>query len=288
MRLSYTEMKPTAIPLHFDKYEGLGNDFIVLKAVDLPGAPAQWAPQLCDRHTGIGADGLLLFHPSVQADARMQVINADGSEPEMCGNGLRCFVRWLAQNTPQAHYRIETGAGLREADLNGDQIQVAMGAPRLQPHQIPASGWQGTAVLEQPLSVAERVFSVSLVSMGNPHCVIAVGPEWTPADTRHWGPLIEHHSAFPQRTNVEFVWFESPTQAHVSVWERGAGATRACGTGACATLVAGVLSERLHTQARIVLPGGPLWIEWQRPENQINMTGPARHVFSGVYNLKIN
>jgi diaminopimelate epimerase len=160
-----------------------------------------------------------------------------------------------------------------------------MGSPRLRPAEIPAVGWNELKVVEQPLQVADRRFHVSLVSMGNPHCVIAVGPEWRLEDTCYWGPQIEQHPAFPRRTNVEFVWFENPAQAHVSVWERGAGATRACGTGACATLVVGVLTDRLRERAHIQLPGGSLWIEWTDPQQPVYMTGPARLVFSGLYEI---
>ncbi len=273
----------------FDKYQGLGNDFILLKATDLPPATdlAALAQELCNRHFGIGADGILIVHPSSEADARMQVINADGSEPEMCGNGLRCFVAYLHQLSPasQNHYRIATGAGILDADYRPESgwVRVNMGPPRLEAEALPALGFKKSPVLKEKLEVAGRSFEVSLVSMGNPHCIIEVDSHWSRADTLVWGPQIESHPRFPQRTNVEFTLFETPKRAKISVWERGAGETLACGTGACATLVAGVLLGRLNREAELHLPGGPLQICWEETSNQLWMEGPAQQVFSGSY-----
>lgn len=273
----------------FYKYQGLGNDFILVDRADLsPDTDLPTLAQtLCDRHFGIGADGLLIVYPSTEADARMQVINADGSEPEMCGNGLRCFVAHLHQLTPsaQTHYHIATGAGILDVDYVSEsgRVRVNMGAPRLEAEAIPALGFAQSPVLKETLDVAGRLFEVSLVSMGNPHCIIEVDQAWGRSETLFWGPQIENHPRFPQRTNVEFTLFETPERAKISVWERGAGETLACGTGACATLVAGVLLGRLNRAAELHLPGGPLQIRWDKMSNQIWMEGPAHRVFSGSY-----
>lgn len=273
----------------FYKYQGLGNDFILVNAADLPASPARTllAQELCDRHFGIGADGLLIVHPSPNADARMQIINADGSEPEMCGNGLRCFVAYLhqIQDHEKNHYQIATGAGLLDVYYlpESGRIRVNMGTPRLEAASLPALGFSQTPVLKERLDVEGRNFEVTLVSMGNPHCIIAVDENWSSADTRFWGPRIEQHARFPQRINVEFTRFENPQRAKISVWERGAGETLACGTGACATLVAGVLLGHLNREAELHLPGGPLQIRWDETSNQLWMEGPAHRVFSGRY-----
>ncbi|MGE3727409.1 MAG: diaminopimelate epimerase [Candidatus Sericytochromatia bacterium] len=273
----------------FYKFEGLGNDFILLQRTDLPASCdlSALAQELCNRHFGIGADGLLIAHASAEADARMQVINADGSEPEMCGNGLRCFVAYLHQRSPapKSPYHIATGAGILEVYYTPEKglARVNMGPPRLGAQDLPALGFEKSPVLKETLEVAGRPFEVTLVSMGNPHCIIEVDQNWSSAETQFWGPQIENHPRFPQRTNVEFTLFETPQQAKISVWERGAGETLACGTGACATLVAGVLLGRLNRAAELHLPGGPLQICWDEMSNQLWMEGPARKVFSGSY-----
>jgi len=275
--------------ISFHKYQGLGNDFILLKSTDLPPGLdlSHLAQKLCNRHFGIGADGLLIQYPHPEADARMQVINADGSEPEMCGNGLRCFTSYLyqIQGLQKSDYTIATGAGYLSVNYDPEQkwVRVNMGKPQLQQEKIPAQGWKTEQVIQQSLQVGKRNFEVTLVSMGNPHCVIAIDADWGSAETQYWGPQIENHPNFPQRTNVEFCHFETPQQARIHVWERGSGETLACGTGACATLVAGVLIKSLERQAAIDLPGGRLEIDWDSESNQISMEGPAHFVFSGSY-----
>ncbi|PIQ23064.1 diaminopimelate epimerase [bacterium (Candidatus Blackallbacteria) CG17_big_fil_post_rev_8_21_14_2_50_48_46] len=270
----------------FQKFQGLGNDFVILEARDLPFDLdlSRLAQKLCNRHFGIGADGLLICHRESRGDARMQVINSDGSEPEMCGNGLRCFVRYLAGHEDQS-FLIETGAGLLKAEFSQKKqsIRVNMGKPVLSPAKIPALGWNETPVVSAPLQVENHSFEITLVSMGNPHCVIEVDQNWSSADTLYWGPLLEMHPAFPERINIEFTQFLTPHLARVSVWERGAGATLACGTGACATLVAGVLQNKLETEAVIQLPGGDLTLFWDQNQDQVWMDGPAQRVFTGSY-----
>jgi diaminopimelate epimerase len=275
--------------ISFHKYQGLGNDFILLKSTDLPAGLnlSHLAQKLCNRHFGIGADGILIQYPHPEADARMQVINADGTEPEMCGNGLRCFISYLyqIQNLQKSEYTIATGAGILRATYEPQKkwVRVNMGKPQLEQAKIPAQGWKTESVIQEILQIENRRFEVTLVSMGNPHCVIAVGAEWNSNDTQYWGPRIESHPHFPHRINVEFCHFETPQHARIHVWERGAGETLACGTGACATLVAGVLIGKLEHQASIDLPGGRLKIDWDPESRQISMEGPAHFVFSGSY-----
>lgn len=269
------------MPLAFSKYQGLGNDFILLEGSELPvGIPLSvLAQRLCDRHFGIGADGLLVRWPSTSALARMQVINADGSEPEMCGNGLRCFVRYLAdQAALKSPCLIETGAGLLSAVDRPGGIRIQMGKPVLEASRIPALGWGDARVLMQPLPQTD--FVATLVSMGNPHCVIQV-PSLAALDFAYWGPRLEKHPAFPARVNVEFAEVLAPDRVQVQVWERGAGPTLACGTGACAVVVAGVLNGWLQSEVTVALPGGELHITWPDLNGPVWMEGPAEKVFRG-------
>lgn len=259
------------MPWSFVKMQGLGNDFIVMPDMDpsLAGG-GDWsllAPRLCDRRFGIGADGLLLVLPSEVADFRMRIFNADGSEPEMCGNGLRCFARYLQRQglAPQARIRIETGAGVREALLMDDgRVQVDMGIPE--------------HAREEALTVGDRSLEVMAVSMGNPHAVVFVD-DLSGCEFDTYGPLLEAHPAFPRRANAEFVQVLGPERLRVKVWERGVGPTLACGTGACAVLVAAVLTGRANRRATIELPGGELEVEWR--DERVIMTGAAKVVYSG-------
>ena len=276
--------------IQFVKLHGLGNDFILVDCVahpyDVPQLVAA-AERWCDRHTGIGADGLLLVLPSTTADYRMRIINSDGSEPEMCGNGIRCFAHYLYTHglIQRTHFTVETLAGpiapvLQLEDHLVRAVQVDMGEPRLERAEIPMVGPAGRVVGEV-LPVDNETFTLTAVSMGNPHAVIFVD------DVRHfpverYGALIENHPAFPRRTNVEFAQVESPHRLSMRVWERGAGITLACGTGACATLVAAVLNGLTERTAVVQLPGGALEITWNETDNHVYMTGPAVEAFTGV------
>jgi diaminopimelate epimerase len=270
--------------LSFAKYQGTGNDFILIDG--LKGLPdvdwAAFARRWCDRHYGIGADGVILVLEGQAAPFAMRVINADGSGPEMCGNGLRCFVKYLADRglSPAGRFAVETGAGVLHPEVLADgRVKVDMGRPILARTRIPMSGPEAERVVDEPLAVGDETFLVTAVSMGNPHAVIFVADaQAVPLET--WGPAIERHDAFPARTNVEFAQVLNPHEARMRVWERGAGPTLACGTGACATLVAGVLTGRLARQATIHLPGGPLEIAWGA-DDHILMTGAAEAVFTG-------
>lgn len=279
----------------FVKMEGAGNDYVYVdclpgRGVD-PGAlgdlPAL-ARDMSDRHFGVGADGLILIRSSERAVARMQMFNADGSEGEMCGNGIRCVARYLHDEGVAGGPRlmIETGAGDLTLELRLEAgvvagVKVNMGAPRLDRAEIPMTGPAGPVVAER-LDVGGELVEITAVSMGNPHCVIFV-PDIEAAPVASLGPRIENHPAFPRRTNVEFVQVLHRGEVRQRTWERGSGETLACGTGASAVCVAGVLTGR--TGPRIInhLRGGMIQIEW-RDRSEVIMDGPAREVFRGVWN----
>ncbi len=279
--------------MEFSKYQGLGNDFILIDNRHQPEpllSPEQ-AIAWCDRHFGIGADGGIFALPGqVDTDYTMRIYNSDGSEPEMCGNGIRCLAKFLeALETSEgkapapAHtYRIHTLAGVISPTLQADgQVTVDMGCPVLLAQEIPTTlGDPDDKVVDMPLTVAGQDWAVTCVSMGNPHCITFVeSVEAIPLATL--GPQFEHHVAFPQRINTEFMQVVRPDYLKMRVWERGAGITLACGTGACASLVAGVLTGRCDRAATVELPGGPLQIEWSAADNRVYMTGPAEQVFEG-------
>jgi len=275
--------------LRFTKMHGLGNDYIFvngmserLPRVSLP----RLARALSDRHFGIGADGLILVLPSRSAQFRMQVFNADGSEAEMCGNGIRMFARYVYEHglTRDRELAVETLAGVIRPRLmvRGGRVasvRVDMGEPRLERSEIPMRGKPGR-VIGEALRVDGERYEVTAVSMGNPHCVIFV-KEVAEFPVARVGPAIERHRAFPRRTNVEFVQVLGRSALRMRVWERGAGETLACGTGACATLVAAVLNGKADRKATVHLPGGDLKIEWRESDNHVYMTGPAEEVFCG-------
>ncbi|MCC6661460.1 MAG: diaminopimelate epimerase [Phycisphaerales bacterium] len=273
----------------FDKMHGCGNDFLVVDArqgfaPDPAGAARAW----CDRRFAVGGDGLILVRPSSVADWRMQILNSDGSEAEMCGNGLRCFAKYLRdhQLETRASYTVETGAGVLQPTLleyqpARAQVCVDMGPPRLHPDQIPFIADAGSQrVVDALLQVDDDPFKITCVSMGNPHCVVFVDSLDT-INVAWWGPQIERHERFPARTNVEFVEVNSPTELTMRVWERGAGQTLACGTGACATLVAAHLGGLSERQGVVHLAGGDLQIAWRETDDHVLMTGPAATSFRG-------
>jgi diaminopimelate epimerase len=274
--------------IEFTKYHGLGNDFILIdnRAATEPKLTPDQAIAWCDRHFGIGADGVIFALPGQDGtDYTMRIFNSDGSEPEMCGNGIRCMARFLADLETaetgkfQEKYRIQTLAGIitPKFESNG-QITVDMGEPRLLASEIPTT-LAGEKVINQPLEVAGKSWNVTCVSMGNPHCITFVD-DMAAIELEKIGPLFEHHAVFPQRTNTEFIEIVRSDYLKMRVWERGAGITLACGTGACASLVAGVLNEKCDRRATIELPGGCLDIEWAA-DGRIYMTGGAEKVFTG-------
>jgi diaminopimelate epimerase len=271
--------------LHFAKLHGTANDFVYLDARGgLPADPAALAPRLCDRHRGIGADGVILLLPSERADCRMRIVNADGSTAEMCGNGIRGFAKFVLDRGLVAAnpLRVETDAGVRtvRALANGGRVHrvaVEMGRPEWSGRAIPVDA--DGEVVERPLEVAGRTWTVSCVSMGNPHCVVFVD-DVAGLPIAEIGPRFEHHPFFPRRVNTEFVRVEGPARLAMRVWERGAGETMACGTGACAAAVVAARTGRAGRRSVVALPGGELEIDWQA-NDEVVMTGDAVEVFDG-------
>ena len=283
--------------IQFSKYHGLGNDFVLIdnRHQAEPCLTPEEAVKWCDRHFGIGADGVIFVLPGQagsdygMTDYTMRIFNSDGSEPEMCGNGIRCMARFVAaldgkDIATEPTYRIHTLAGLISPQLKADgQVRVDMGLPQLQASQIPTTLPEADGkVVAQSMDVAGKTWEVTCVSMGNPHCITFVDDNSAIA-LADIGPQFEHHPVFPQRTNTEFIEVVRPDYLKMLVWERGAGATLACGTGACATLVAGVLNGKSDRKATIELPGGPLDIEWSEADEHLYMTGPAELVFTGEW-----
>ncbi|MEW5785196.1 MAG: diaminopimelate epimerase [Bacillota bacterium] len=268
--------------MKFTKMHGLGNDFIFVagEAAKLKN-PADTARKLCDRRTGIGADGLVLLLPSEYADSGMRIYNADGSEAEMCGNALRCAARYLVERglARGPVVTIDTRASLKKAALlPGGLVRADMGPPILESTAIPVSG-SSRPVIGEEITAGGARFRYTAVSMGNPHCVIFLDPgQEAPVITI--GPLLERHPNFPKGANIEFCRVLNRGEVKVAVWERGAGETAACGTGACAVVVAGVLLGLLERKAAVHLPGGTLQIEWTAA-GPVCMEGPAVTVFEG-------
>lgn len=274
--------------IEFTKYHGLGNDFILIdnRASAEPIITSEQAIQMCDRNFGIGADGVIFALPGQDGtDYTMRIFNSDGSEPEMCGNGIRCLAQFLSDlegKDAPTHYRIHTLAGVISPQLEEHgNVKVDMGIPQLMASQIPTTLAEADQkVIDIPLEVAGQVWLVSCVSMGNPHCITFVEDTATIA-LEIIGPKFEHHPVFPQRTNTEFIQVVQKDYVKMRVWERGAGATLACGTGACASVVAGVLTGNCDRICTVELPGGCLQIEWSELDQRVYMTGPAQRVFTG-------
>lgn len=279
--------------IRFTKMHGAGNDYVYVSCFDQPEPtnPAELARRISDRRFGVGGDGMILILPSETAAARMRMFNADGSEGEMCGNGIRCVAKYVYDHgiCQQPRLRIDTGAGPLDIELGVEggkavTATVDMGPPRLRPEEIPTTLASGDRIVDLPLSVGGVELSVTCVSMGNPHCVIFV-PEATDDLVLRVGPMIEAHPAFPKRTNVEFVEVMARNEVRQRTWERGSGETWACGTGASAVCVAGVLTGRTDSEILNHLRGGDLRLRWPGPGSSVIMTGPATEVFSGTFPL---
>ncbi len=277
--------------IQFSKYQGLGNDFILIDNLHAtqPIITPQEAVKMCDRHFGIGADGVIFALPGQEGtDYTMRIYNSDGSEPEMCGNGIRCLAKFIADlegiGEVNKTYKIQTLAGIITPQLQGDgKVRVDMGEPKLMAQEIPTTlAVSGEKVVSQPLEVADKTWLVTCVSMGNPHCITFVSNVDAIA-LGQIGSLFENHPVFPQRTNTEFIEVVKSDYIKMRVWERGAGITLACGTGACASVVAGVLNGKCDRICTVELPGGCLEIEWSEADNRVYMTGGAELVFTGVY-----
>lgn len=276
----------------FSKWQGTGNDFVMADCLKNPQylATVACAKEICDRHYGIGADGILLVLPSDKADIRMRIINADGSEAEMCGNGIRCFARYVYERgyVKTDEFTVETGAGILVPKIikeNGAiaMIQVDMGEPVLEGDKIPVAGYGMNRVIDEDIQVAGRDFRMTCVSMGNPHCVVFV-EDAEKFPIFELGHSFETHEKFPRKTNTEFVQVIDRKHLRMRVWERGAAVTLACGTGSCATLTAAVLNDFADRKAEIQLDGGKLLVEWA-DDNHLYMTGPALEVYTGTYEI---
>ncbi|HEX8550891.1 MAG TPA: diaminopimelate epimerase [Abditibacteriaceae bacterium] len=286
--------------MKFTKMHGLGNDFVMVDCLDsVPNIDFErLAEAVCDRHFGIGGDGLILILPDDEANFRMRMWNPDGSESEMCGNGIRCFGKYLFDaGKVSGEVSVATTKGLQRIEIKAEDskpgdatvsVRVDMGVPRLQRNEIPMTlvegqfGGDTQQVVDQPLDVDGTPYRITAVSMGNPHAVIFV-EDVESVPLKELGLQIEHHAAFPERTNAHFVQVLGPNKLWMRTWERGAGDTLACGTGACSVLVAAVLNNKLgagERRALVHLPGGDLEIEWST-NNHVFMTGPATTVFSG-------
>lgn len=274
--------------LEFTKMHGLGNDFVVIDCItQRVQLETTQIKQIADRHFGVGFDQLLLVEAPTRPDVdfRYRIFNADGSEVQQCGNGARCFARFVLDRklTRKTHLVVETYSGIIELYVTPNGwVRVNMGIPRLEPTDIPFVAEH--RALSYPLQVGEQEITLSAVSMGNPHAVILVDDIKT-APVREWGRIIESHSRFPERVNVGFLQIITPKQARLRVFERGAGETLACGTGACAAVVAGIQQGLLETQVRVQLRGGELDIRWQGEGHPVWMTGPTARVFEGILRM---
>jgi len=299
--------------MKFTKMHGLGNDYIYLDALaEKIDGPARLARRLADRHRGVGGDGLIIVHPSSRPDCacRMEMYNSDGSRAEMCGNGIRCVAKFVVDRdrAPGSSFSIETDAGVlkirmagRDSDGISDLVEVDMGSPGILRSELPLAdgGAPGQPAVDIPLEAKipilvegfprpeKRTIRATVVSMGNPHCVIRLsgveplGAVLDELDLPRIGPALECHSVFPERTNVEFIEPTGEGELRFRVWERGSGETLACGTGACAAVVAGVLGGYCERETRVHLRGGDLDIRWDESTNHVFMTGPACEVFTG-------
>lgn len=275
--------------MHFTKMHGIGNDYIYVNCLEENVRnPQELAQQMSRRHFGVGSDGLVLICPSDVADFQMRMFNADGSESEMCGNAARCIGKYVYERelTDKTELSLLTGGGLRQLLLRVEggkvrTVQVNMGSPELAPGQIPVQ-LPGEIVMGYRLEMGSTTFAIHCVSMGNPHCVIFVrDPD--DVDLGIWGPLLENHRIFPNRTNVEFAHVIDREHIIMRTWERGAGETLACGSGACAVLVASVLTGAANREAEITLRGGKLQVHWSPDDNQVYQEGPAEFVFDGEW-----
>ena len=273
--------------MKFTKMQGIGNDYLYFNCFDEPVQdPEALSIRLSDRHFGVGADGIVLIKPSTRADCEMDIYNADGSRAKMCGNGIRCvgkyvYDRGLCRKNP---LRVDTQSGIKTLWLtveNGtvQRVRVDMGAPELSPEKIPVQLHE-KRVVDAPCAIGQETYRITCVSMGNPHCVVFV-EDVDVLDLAKIGPQFEHAPLFPQGVNTEFIQILSPTEICMRVWERGSGETLACGTGACASVVACVLAGKTGRRVQVHLRGGDLAINWDEKADTVFMEGPAAFVFDG-------
>ena len=273
--------------MNFTKMHGGGNDYVYVNMFEEHiDDPAEMSIKVSDRHFGIGSDGLITIEPSDIADFRMRIYNADGSEAEMCGNGIRCVAKYVYDHklTDKTEISVQTGAGVKILKLfvegvKVEQVTVDMGEPVLAPAEIPVVA-DGDRVVDEPIEVCGKEWRMTCVSMGNPHAVVFVD-DVENFELEKYGPHFENHERFPKRTNTEFVHVVSRTEAYMRVWERGSAETWACGTGTCATVMACILNGKTDNKVLVHLRGGDLTIEYDEKTNHVFMTGPATEVFNG-------
>lgn len=277
--------------MKFTKLHGCGNGYIYVNLFEEQlDNPAEMSIKVSDHHFGIGSDGIITIGPSEIADFAMRIYNADGSEAEMCGNGIRCVGKYVFDHglTDKTSIAVESGAGIKYLTLNVENgkvttVCVDMGEPIFAPEEIPVVA-EGDVVIDEPILVGDKEWNMTCVSMGNPHAVVFIDTPVKDFELEKYGPLFEHHERFPKRTNTEFVHVISRTEADMRVWERGSAETWACGTGTCATVVACILKGLTDREVLVHLVGGDLVIRWDEETNHVFMTGPATEVFSGEYN----
>lgn len=280
--------------MKFTKMHGIGNDYVYVNCFqETVENPSETAQLVSDRHFGIGSDGLILIKPSETADCCMDMYNADGSQGAMCGNGIRCVAKYVYDYglVNKEQITVETKSGIKTLNLtiqNGKAVlvEVNMGSPILEASRIPMNT-SSSPVVAMPLTIADKTWDITGVSMGNPHAVTYLDTldELEHLEIEKIGPLFEHHPLFPDRVNTEFVKILDRHTARMRVWERGSGETLACGTGACAVTVASALNGYTDDQVTVQLLGGDLQIRWDRQENNVYMTGPATVVFDGEISL---
>ena len=277
--------------MKFTKMHGIGNDYVYVNCFEESiKNPAEVSKFVSDRHFGIGSDGLILISPSAKADFRMNIYNADGSQAEMCGNGIRCVAKYVYDYglTDKTEISVETLAGIKYLKLQVENgkvatVEVNMGAPILEPKKIPVAV-ENNPVVDVPVEVKGKTYHMTCVSMGNPHAIIFMD-NVKELDIEAIGPYFENHPVFPKRTNTEFVEVLDKNTVNMRVWERCSDETLACGTGACATTVACILNNKTEDEVTVHLLGGDLKIRWDRKENLVYMTGPATVVFDGEITL---
>ncbi len=275
--------------MRFTKMEGCGNDYIYINCFqEQVTDPGELAISMSERHFGVGSDGLVLIMPCEEADFRMRMFNADGSEGEMCGNAIRCVGKYVYDRDLTKHTKVSvcTLAGIKYLELHivdgvVDTVTVDMGEPVLEAEKIPVKS-QKHPVLRESLTILDREFPFTCVSMGNPHGVTFVA-DTDSFEVEKYGRIVEVHPIFPNKVNAEFAQIIDKTHIKMRVWERGSGETMACGTGACATLVASALNGFSEREADVILLGGTLHIKWDEKNNHVYMTGPARFSFDGLW-----
>ena len=277
--------------MKFTKMHGIGNDYVYVNCLkENVENPSEVAIKISDRHFGIGSDGLILIKPSDVADGKMEMYNADGSQGDMCGNGIRCVAKYMYDYgiTDKTSISVETKSGIKYLDLtlkNGkvDTVKVNMGAPILKASEIPVIS-EKEQVISEPVTIDGKEWKITCVSMGNPHAITSID-DVKPLEIEKIGPKFENHEIFPDRVNTEFVHVIDRNTVEMRVWERGSGETYACGTGACAVAVSSILNGLTEEEVTVKLLGGDLKIFWNREENRVYMTGSATKVFDGEIDL---